>query len=453
MQRLDRNGMPGGMGGRATTRGITQMLDRYFKLAENGTTVRTEVLAGVTTFLTMAYIIFVNPAILGDAGIDKGAAFVATCLAAAIGTAIMGLYANYPVALAPGMGLNAYFTYGVVLGMGHTWQVALGAVFVSGILFLILSLLPVREKIINSIPMSQKYAIGAGIGLFLGLIGLKNAGIVVDHAATLVGLGKLMSPAVGMAILGFFIIAVLDYRKVPGAIMISILGVTVLGIALGLSPFGGIVSAPPSLAPTFLQMDVGGALSLGLLTIVFAFLMVDLFDTAGTLVAVAPRAGLMDSEGKLKRLGRALVADSTATIAGAALGTSTTTSYIESAAGIRVGGRTGLTAVVVAILFLLALFFAPLAGSIPVYATAPALIFVACVMASSLARIDWEDITEYLPGVVTAVMMPFTFSIATGIGLGFITYVVLKACTGRVKDVHPVMAVVSLVFLIKFIVA
>ncbi|MFN4309528.1 MAG: NCS2 family permease [Ferrovibrio sp.] len=429
------------------------MLDRYFKLAENGTTVRTEVLAGVTTFLTMAYIIFVNPAILGDAGIDKGAAFVATCLAAAIGTAIMGLYANYPVALAPGMGLNAYFTYGVVLGMGHTWQVALGAVFVSGILFLILSLLPVREKIINSIPMSQKYAIGAGIGLFLGLIGLKNAGIVVDHAATLVGLGKLMSPAVGMAILGFFIIAVLDYRKVPGAIMISILGVTVLGIALGLSPFGGIVSAPPSLAPTFLQMDVGGALSLGLLTIVFAFLMVDLFDTAGTLVAVAPRAGLMDSEGKLKRLGRALVADSTATIAGAALGTSTTTSYIESAAGIRVGGRTGLTAVVVAILFLLALFFAPLAGSIPVYATAPALIFVACVMASSLARIDWEDITEYLPGVVTAVMMPFTFSIATGIGLGFITYVVLKACTGRVKDVHPVMAVVSLVFLIKFIVA
>ncbi len=429
------------------------MLDQFFKLRENGTTVKTEVLAGVTTFLTMAYIIFVNPAILGDAGIDKGAAFVATCLAAAIGTAIMGLYANYPVALAPGMGLNAYFTYGVVLGMGHSWQIALGAVFVSGVLFLILSLLPVREKIINSIPMSQKYAIGAGIGLFLGLIGLKNAGIVVDHAATLVGLGKLMSPAVGMAILGFFIIAVLDYRKVPGAIMISILGVTVLGIALGLSKFGGLVSAPPSLAPTLMQMDIGGALSLGLLTIVFAFLMVDLFDTAGTLVAVAPRAGLMDKDGKLKNLGRALVADSTATIAGAALGTSTTTSYIESAAGIRVGGRTGLTAVVVAILFLLALFFAPLAGSIPVYATAPALIFVACVMASSLAKVDWEDITEYLPAVVTAVMMPFTFSIATGIGLGFITYVVLKIFTGRGKDIHPVMAAVSLVFLIKFIVA
>lgn len=429
------------------------MLDRYFKLAENGTTVRTELLAGITTFLTMAYIIFVNPAILADAGIDRGAAFVATCLAAAIGTAIMGLYANYPVALAPGMGLNAYFTYGVVLGMGHSWQVALGAVFVSGVLFFILSVLPVREKIINAIPTSQKFAIGAGIGLFLGLIGLKNAGVVVDNPATLVGLGKLMTPVVGMAILGFFVIAILDYRKIPGAIMISILGVTILGIALGLSPFGGIASAPPSLAPTFLAMDVGGALSLGLLTIVFAFLMVDLFDTAGTLVAVAPRAGLLDSEGKLKRLGRALVADSTATVAGAVLGTSTTTSYIESAAGIRVGGRTGLTAVVVAILFVLAIFFAPLAGSIPAYATAPALIFVACVMASSLARIDWEDLTEYLPAVVTAIMMPFAFSIATGIGLGFITYVVLKAATGRVKDVHPVMAAVAFVFLLKFIFA
>jgi len=427
------------------------MLDRYFKLSENGTTVRTEVLAGITTFLTMAYIVLVNPAILADAGIDRGAAFVATCLAAAIGTAIMGLYANYPVALAPGMGLNAYFTYGVVLGMGHSWQVALGAVFVSGVLFLILSLLPIREKIINAIPLSQKFAIGAGIGLFLGLIGLKNAGIVVDNPATLVGLGKLMTPVVGMAILGFFLIAILDNRKVPGAIMISILAVTILGIVLGLSPFGGIASAPPSLAPTLLAMDISGALSLGLITIVFAFLMVDLFDTAGTLVAVAPRAGLLNPDGSLKRLSRALIADSTATIAGAALGTSTTTSYIESAAGIRVGGRTGLTAVIVAILFILAIFFAPLAGSIPSYATAPALIFVACVMASSLARIDWEDLTEYLPAVVTAIMMPFTFSIATGIGLGFITYVVLKATTGRFRDIHPVMAAVAFVFLLKFI--
>lgn len=427
------------------------MLDRYFKLSENGTTVRTEVLAGITTFLTMAYIIFVNPSILAKAGIDPGAAFVATCLAAAIGTAIMGLYANYPVALAPGMGLNAYFAFGVVLGMGHPWQVALGAVFVSGVLFLIISILPIREAIINSIPMSQKLAIGAGIGLFLGLIGLKEAGIVVDNPATLVGLGKLGMPTVLMAILGFFIITVLDFRKIPGAIMIGILVVAVLGIILGLSPFGGIVSAPPSLAPTFLQMDIGGALSLGLLTIVFAFLMVDLFDTAGTLVAVAPRAGLMDADGKLKRLSRALLADSTATIAGAGLGTSTTTSYIESAAGIRVGGRTGLTAVVVAILFLLALFFSPLAGSIPAYATAPALIFVACVMTGGLAKLDWDDMTEFAPAVVTAVMMPFTFSIATGIGLGFIAYVVIKALTGKVKDIHPVMAAVAAIFVVKFI--
>jgi AGZA family xanthine/uracil permease-like MFS transporter len=426
------------------------MLDQFFKLRENGTTVKTELLAGLTTFLTMAYIIFVNPAILAKAGIDPGAAFVATCLAAAIGTAIMGLYANYPVALAPGMGLNAYFAFGVVLGMGHSWQVALGAVFLSGVIFLIISVLPIREAIINSIPYSQKLAIGAGIGLFLGLIGLKEAGLVVDHPATLVTLGKVAAPTVLMAIVGFLLIAILDYRKLPGAIIIGILVVTVLGIALGLSKFGGIVSAPPSLAPTLMQMDIKGALSLGLLAIVFAFLMVDLFDTAGTLVAVAPRAGLMDADGKLKRLGKALVADSTATIAGAALGTSTTTSYIESAAGIRVGGRTGLTAVVVALLFLLALFFAPLAGSVPAFATAPALVFVACVMASGLAKIDWEDITEFAPAVITAVMMPFTFSITNGIGLGLISYVIIKAGTGRVKDIHPITAAIALAFVLKF---
>lgn len=426
------------------------MLDSYFKLTESGTTVRTELLAGLTTFLTMAYIIFVNPMILKDAGIDHGAAFVATCLAAAIGTAIMGLYANYPVALAPGMGLNAYFTYGVVLGMGHSWQVALGAVFISGVLFIILSLLPIREAIINAIPKSQKLAIGAGIGLFLGLIGLKNGGLVVDHPATLVALGKIAAPAVLMAIAGFIAIAVLDHRRVPGAIMIAILVVSALGIALGLSPFNGIVSAPPSLAPTFLQMDIKGAFSLGLVAIVFAFLFVDLFDTAGTLVAVSQRANLVDADGKLKRLPKALMADAVATVAGAGLGTSTTTSYIESAAGIRVGGRTGLTATVVALLFLLSIFFAPLATSIPAYATAPALVFVACVMASSLAQIDWEDVTEYAPAMVTAVMMPFTFSIATGIGLGFITYVLVKLFSGRATQINPMMAVLAVLFVIKF---
>ncbi len=426
------------------------MLDSYFKITESGSTLRREVLAGVTTFLTMAYIIFVNPMILKDAGIDHGAAFVATCLAAAIGTAIMGLYANYPVALAPGMGLNAYFTYGVVLGMGHSWQVALGAVFISGILFIILSLLPIREAIINAIPKSQKYAIGAGIGLFLGLIGLKNAGLVVDHPATLVALGKMTAPTVLMAIAGFLAIAVLDHRRVPGAIMIAILVVSAIGIALGLSPFNGVISAPPSLAPTFMQMDIKGALSLGLVAIIFAFLFVDLFDTAGTLVAVSQRANLVGPDGKLKRLSKALMADAVATTAGAALGSSTTTSYIESAAGIRVGGRTGLTATVVAVLFLLAIFFAPLATSIPAYATAPALVFVACVMASSLAQIDWEDVTEYAPAVVTAVMMPFTFSIATGIGLGFIAYVAVKLLAGRARDINAVMAVLAALFVVKF---
>ncbi|MBX3455978.1 NCS2 family permease [Ferrovibrio sp.] len=426
------------------------MLDQYFKLTESGTTVKTEVLAGLTTFLTMAYIIFVNPMILKDAGIDHGAAFVATCLAAAIGTAIMGLYANYPVALAPGMGLNAYFTYGVVLGMGHSWQVALGAVFLSGVLFIILSLLPIREAIINAIPQSQKLAIGAGIGLFLGLIGLKNGGLVVDHPATLVALGKIGSATVLLAIAGFLLIAVLDHRKIPGAIMIAILVVTVLGIALGLSPFNGIASMPPSLAPTFLKMDIAGAFSLGLVAIVFAFLFVDLFDTAGTLVAVSQRANLVGPDGKLKRLSKALMADAVATVAGSGLGTSTTTSYIESAAGIRVGGRTGLTATVVAVLFLLSIFLAPLATSIPAYATAPALVFVACVMTSSLAKIDWEDVTEYAPAVVTAVMMPFTFSIATGIGLGFITYVVLKALSGKISDINPVMAILAVLFVVKF---
>ena len=326
------------------------MLSSYFKLAENGTTVRTEILAGITTFLTMAYITFVNPAILSDAGMDFGAVFVATCVAAAIGTAIMGLYANYPIALAPGMGLNAFFAYGVVLGMGHSWQVALGAVFLSGILFIILSVLPVREWIINAIPRGLKMAISAGIGLFLAIIALKNAGVVVDHPATLITLGDPTSWPVILAFLGFFAIVALDHRKVPGAVIIGILAVTAAGVALGVSEWKGLASLPPDPLPTFLQLDLGGALQLGLITIVFTFLFVDLFDTAGTLVGLAHRAGLLDQQGRLPRLGKALIADSTATAAGALLGTSTTTSYIESAAGINAGGRTGLTAVTVAVL-------------------------------------------------------------------------------------------------------
>ncbi len=426
------------------------MLDSYFKLTEHGTTVRTEVLAGITTFLTMAYITFVNPAILSDAGMDFGAVFVATCLAAAIGTLIMGLVANYPVALAPGMGLNAFFTYGVVLGMGHSWQIALGAVFLSGILFVILSLLPVREWIINSIPRTLKLAISAGIGLFLGIIALKNAGVIVDHPATLVALGDILTPAPLLALAGFFVIVALQSRNVPGAVIIGILVVTLVGVLLGVSEWKGFASLPPDPSPTLLQLDIAGALEIGLVTIVFTFLFVDLFDTAGTLVGLAHRAGMLDAEGRLPRLRNALLADSTATVAGGLLGTSTTTSYIESAAGINAGGRTGLTAVVVAALFLLSLFFSPLAQTVPSYATAPALLFVACLMARGLAELDWEDATEYAPAVLTAVAMPLTFSIAHGIGLGFIAYASIKIISGRFDSCPPAVIVIALLFVLKF---
>lgn len=426
------------------------MLERLFELKELGTNVRREILAGVTTFLTMAYIIFVNPMILGDAGMDLGAVFVATCLAAAFGSAFMGLYANYPIALAPGMGLNAYFTYGVVLGMGFTWQVALGAVFISGIIFLILSVTPVREYIVNSIPKSLKMAIGAGIGLFLGIIGLQEAGIVVDHPATLVTLGDLTSLPVILAAAGLVMMAALDAWKVPGAIIISILAVTAVGLLTGLTEWNGIASPPPSLAPTFLAMDLSGAMEKGLIIIVFTFLFVDFFDNTGTLIGVAHRAGLLTPDGKLPRLRRALIVDSTAAMAGAALGTSTTTSYIESAAGVRAGGRSGLTAVVVAILFLLALFLSPLAGMIPAYATAPALVYVACLMARGMSEFDWEDVTEYVPAVVTAITMPLTYSIAHGIAFGFITYTVIKVASGKFSDVKPAIAILAVLFVIKF---
>jgi AGZA family xanthine/uracil permease-like MFS transporter len=428
-----------------------QLLERFFGLSAHGTTVRTEVIAGITTFLTMAYIIFVNPMILTDAGMDHGAVFVATCLAAAIGTAVMALAANYPIALAPGMGLNAFFTYGVVLGMGHSWQVALGAVFVSGVIFLVLSVLPVREWIINAIPKSLKMAISAGIGLFLGIIALKNAGIVVDNPATLVGLGDMTAPATVLAALGFVAMVALDRLKVPGAIIIAILGVSIVGMLLGESRFGGIVSAPPSIAPTFLQMDIFGALEASLWGVIFAFLFVDLFDTAGTLVGVAHRAGLLDAQGRLPRLRNALLADSVATVAGAGMGTSTTTSYIESASGIKAGGRTGLTALVTAILFLLGLLFAPLATSIPAYATAPALLFVACMMARGLSELDWEDVTEYVPGVVAAVTMPLTFSIANGIAFGFVSYAAIKLLSARPNEASPAVYVLAGLFVLKFI--
>lgn len=426
------------------------MLERLFRLKEHDTSVATEVLAGATTFLTMAYIIFVNPTILADAGMDRGAVFVATCLAAAVGSLVMGLWANYPIALAPGMGLNAYFTYSVVLGMGQSWQAALGAVFISGVLFLVLAVTRVREAIINAIPHSLKLAISAGIGLFLGIIAMKNAGLIAAHPATLVAIGDVTRPEALLAVAGFLVMVALDARKVPGAIMIAILGTTAAGMALGVTPFGGVVSVPPSLAPTFLQMDVAGAAQLGLVAIVFAFLFVDLFDNAGTLIGLAHRAGMLDDKGRLPRLGRALIADSLAAMASGALGTSTTTSYIESAAGIKAGGRTGLTAVVVAVLFLLALAFSPLAGSIPAYATAPALLFVACLMARGLADIAWDDITEAVPAVVTALAMPLTFSIAHGISFGFIAYAGIKLLAGRGRDVSPTVVLLAAAFVLKY---
>lgn len=425
------------------------MLEKLFKLKAHNTTVRTEIIAGITTFLAMAYILFVNPSILGATGMDKGAVFVATCLAAAIGCVLMGLIANYPIALAPGMGLNAFFTYTVVLHMGYTWQVALGAVFLSAVIFFAMSLFKIREWIINSIPLPLRAGIGAGIGLFLAIIALEGAGIVVDNPATLVGLGDLTKPGPLLALLGFFIIVVLEARRVTGAVLIGILVVTFISMGIGLTPFGGVFSAPPSIAPTFMQLDIAGAFNVGLVSVIFAFLFVDVFDNTGTLLGVTKRAGLADEQGNVPKMGRALIADSAAALFGSLLGTSTTTSYVESAAGVSAGGRTGLTAIVVAILFLLSLFFSPLAGSVPVYATAPALLFVAVLMTSGLADIDWKDITTAAPVTVTALTMPLTYSIANGIAFGFITWTVVKLLSGRTKEVNPALIILSILFVIK----
>ncbi|MDB1124655.1 NCS2 family permease [Vibrio algarum] len=426
------------------------MLEKLFKLSENKTDVRTEVIAGVTTFLTMAYIIFVNPAILSETGMDRGAVFVATCLAAAIGCFIMGIVANYPIAQAPGMGLNAFFTYSVVFGMGYTWQVALAAVFVSGLLFILLSVFKIREWIIHSIPMSLRTGISAGIGLFLAFIALQGSGIVGDNPATLVSIGSVTSVQAILAAVGFFITIALVHRGFKAAVMIAILIVTVLGILFGDVQYHGVFSMPPSIAPTFMQLDFSAIFEVGMISVVFAFLFVDLFDTAGTLVGVATKADLIKEDGKLPRLNRALLADSTATSVGALLGTSNTTSYIESVSGVSAGGRTGLTAVVVGILFLLALFFSPLAGMIPAYATSGALFYVAILMMSGLVSIDWRDLTEAAPVVVTCLLMPLTYSIADGIALGFIAYAAIKGLSGKGREVPASVWVLAVVFALKF---
>ena len=426
------------------------MLERFFKLKEHGTDVRTEIFAGLTTFLTMAYIIFVNPSILGAAGMPQDAVFVATCLIAALGTAIMALYANYPIALAPGMGLNAYFAFVVVGAMGYSWQTALGAVFISGCLFLAITLFGLRELIVRGIPQSIRTAIVVGIGLFLALIALKSAGIVAASPDTLVTLGDLHQPQVVLAAIGFVLIVVLDRFRVPGAILIGIVTVTVLSFIFGGNKFGGVFAPPPSIAPTFMQLDIKGAFQAGVLNVVLVFFLVELFDATGTLMGVAKRAGLL-VPGRMERFNKALLADSAAIFAGSLLGTSSTTAYVESAAGVQAGGRTGLTALTVAVLFLACLFISPLAGAVPAYATAPALLFVACLMLRELTELDWDEPTEVIPAVITALMMPFTYNIANGLAFGFIAYAALKLFTGKMREVHWMTWIIAAVFLFKFI--
>ncbi|WP_079420039.1 NCS2 family permease [Thiomonas intermedia] len=427
-------------------------LRTLFKLDAHGTDVRTEILAGVTTFLTMSYIIFVNPDILSTTGMDKNAVFVATCLAAALGTFIMAFVANWPIGLAPGMGLNAFFAFTVVKGMGFTWEQALGAVFISGCLFILLTITGVRSWLVAGIPKSLRSAIAAGIGMFLAIIALSNAGVVVANPATKVGLGNLATLPVVLAACGFLLIALLDYWRVRGAILIGIVAVTLASMALGLTHYQGIISMPPSMAPTFLKLDILGALHAGFFHIILVFVLVEIFDATGTLTGVARKAGLLKegAKGDQRGLGRALFADSLAIFSGSLLGTSSTTAYIESASGVQAGGRTGLTALTVGLLFLAALFIAPLAAVVPAYATAPALLYVAGLMMRELLEIDWGDITESVPSALAALIMPFTYSIANGLAFGFIAYAALKLLTGRARDVHPALWVVAALFLLRY---
>ncbi|WP_432787087.1 Adenine permease AdeQ [Oligella sp. MSHR50489EDL] len=426
------------------------MFESLFKLREHHTTARTELLAGLTTFLTMAYIIFVNPQILGTTGMDQGAIFVSTCLAAAIGCFVMAFFANWPIGMAPGMGLNAFFAFTVVGALGYTWQQALGAVFVSGVIFIILTATGIRAWLIRGIPKSLRSSIVAGIGLFLAFIALQTSGIVVHNQATLVGQGDLSSHQVLFTILGFFVIVALDTLRIKGAILIGILFVSILSMIFGYSQApDSLISMPPSIATTFLQLDIWGVLNFGFINVILVFVLVEVFDATGTLIGVAKRAGLMP-EDRPNRLGKALFADSTAILVGSLIGTSSTTAYAESASGVQSGGRTGMTAMVVGVLFLLSLFFAPIAGIVPAYATAPALLYVAGLMMRELVEIDWSDPTEAVPASLTALIMPFTYSIAEGIAFGFISYVVLKVITGKFRDLHIATILVAALFVVRF---
>lgn len=432
----------------------TGFLERTFKLHENNTTVRREVVAGITTFMTMAYILFVNPSILQEAGMPFNAVFFATAFSAIVATVLMGLNANYPIALAPGMGLNAYFTYSVVLGMGVPWQTALGAVFISGMLMVLLTATRVREMIIDSAPETLKSAIGAGIGLFIALVGLNSAGIVVADPATLVTLGSFGNPSVILACIGLILTGVLLVLKVRGAILWGILATTVIGMPMGVTPIpDGIIRWPAfsEWSPILFKLDIPGALRLGAFEIIFAFLFVDIFDTVGTLIGVCKQGGLLDKDGKLERAREALVSDGVGTVVGALFGTSTVTSYVESAAGVAAGGRTGLTAVTVAGCFVLSLFFLPIVAVVPAAATAPALIIVGSLMIKQAVDINWEDISDALPAFVTMVAMPFTYSIANGISLGYILYPLIKVLTGKGKEVHWLVYVLGGLFIIRYI--
>ena len=427
-------------------------LQQFFKLKEKGTSSKTEIIAGITTFFTMVYIVFVNPSVLGDAGMDKQVVFVTTCLIASFGTIAMGLFSNLPIALAPAMGLNAFFAYVVVGKLGYSWQVGMGTIFWGSVGLLLLTIFQIRYWLMASIPLSLRVGIGAGIGFFIALIGFKNMGLVVANPATLVALGDLHSPQVLLGILGFFIIVVLAARNIYSGVLISIATVTALALYFDESVmFHGIVSMPPALTQVVGQVDIAGALDTALIGIIFSFLLVNLFDSSGTLLGVTDKAGFSDEKGRFPKMKQALYVDSASAVVGSYIGTSAISTYIESGAGVSVGGRTGMTAVVVGLLFLLTIFFSPLAGMVPAYATAGALVYVGILMASSLIKVQWDDLTEATPAFITAAMMPFTYSITEGIAFGFISYCVMKLGTGRWREVNAPVWVVSLLFLIKFI--
>ena len=424
-------------------------LRNFFKFDENQTNFNREFVAGSTTFVTMAYIIFVNPQLMSASGMDYGASFVGTCLAAALACFVMGLFANWPVGLAPGMGLNAFFTYTVVGEMGYSWQVALGAVFIAGLLFFLMSVTPMRKWMLESIPLNLKIAMGAGVGLFIGFIGLKSGGIIVSNGATFVSMGDLTNPETLLAALGFLLIAALSVRNVPGAIIIGVLSITLIALSIGLVEYKGVLAYPPDVSSTFLQLDIVGALDIAMVSVIASFLFVNLFDTAGTLLGVASRANLLDTAGDVKNLDKALKADSSSSIFGAFFGCAPVTSYVESSAGVEAGGRTGFTAVVVGVFFVVAIFFSPLASMVPAYATSGALIYVAILMLGGMEKLDWADASELLPALIIIVMIPLTFSIANGIALGFLSYIILKLASGQAKSISTGAWFLSVIFITK----